>query len=156
MDKAERISEILDSMNDNDLVEIFNEVEGSNEWIFPMWELESRVECWDITEIIELGANGFDPSASFFKDGFYGMDSGEAWDLIDTFDLASDMLEKDMDCHNDEIRAILDEDEEDEADDEAKSRCYDCACLVAGENGEWICDECGCDVHDVEGCPEGL
>lgn len=121
MDKAERISEILDGMNDNDLVDIFNEVEGSNEWIYPMWELGSRVEGWDLDEIIELGANGFDPSASFFKDGLYGMESGETWDLIDTFELASDMLERDMDCNNDEIRAILVSDEmedEVEKDDE--------------------------------------
>lgn len=35
-------------------------------------------------------------------------------------------------------------------------RCRDCICLVAGDNGEWICDECErlCnEIGDVE-CPE--
>lgn len=35
-------------------------------------------------------------------------------------------------------------------------RCRDCVCLVAGDNGEWICDECDkfCnEIGDVD-CPE--
>ena len=28
-------------------------------------------------------------------------------------------------------------------------RCRDCAYLVEGENGEWICDDCGKDIHDI-------
>lgn len=35
-------------------------------------------------------------------------------------------------------------------------RCRDCICLVAGDNGEWICDECGRCCSEVEDCPEGL
>ncbi len=32
--------------------------------------------------------------------------------------------------------------------------CQDCICLIGGENGEWICDECGKEVEQVEHCPE--
>lgn len=35
-------------------------------------------------------------------------------------------------------------------------RCRDCACLVAGDNGEWVCDECGKRCSEVEHCPEGM
>ena len=33
--------------------------------------------------------------------------------------------------------------------------CTDCVCLVEGDNGEWICDECQMPVEEVEKCPEG-
>jgi hypothetical protein len=35
-------------------------------------------------------------------------------------------------------------------------RCRDCICLVAGRNGEWICDEAERPCSEVEHCPEGL
>ena len=35
-------------------------------------------------------------------------------------------------------------------------RCQDCIALVAGDNGEWICDECEKEIHAVDQCPEGL
>ena len=35
-------------------------------------------------------------------------------------------------------------------------RCRDCICLVAGSNGEWICDEAERTCSEVEHCPEGL
>lgn len=28
-------------------------------------------------------------------------------------------------------------------------RCRGCAYLVEGDNGEWICDDCGKDIHDI-------
>ena len=36
----------------------------------------------------------------------------------------------------------------------AEERCADCIALVEGENGEWICDECGKNIYDVEECLE--
>lgn len=35
-------------------------------------------------------------------------------------------------------------------------RCQDCAALVAGDNGEWICDELGKPCNAIDTCPEGL
>lgn len=35
-------------------------------------------------------------------------------------------------------------------------RCLDCACLVEGDNGEWICDELNKPCEEVEDCPEGI
>ena len=35
-----------------------------------------------------------------------------------------------------------------------KEQCQDCVCLVAGDNGEWICDECQTPCEDVKRCPE--
>lgn len=35
-------------------------------------------------------------------------------------------------------------------------RCRDCICLVAGRNGEWICDEAERPCSEVEHCPEGV
>ena len=34
--------------------------------------------------------------------------------------------------------------------------CTDCVCLVEGEHGEWICDECQKKVEEVKKCPEEL
>ena len=36
-----------------------------------------------------------------------------------------------------------------------KEMCADCACLVAGDNNEWICDEAEKPCKDVVNCPEG-
>lgn len=30
-----------------------------------------------------------------------------------------------------------------------KERCKDCAYLIEGDNGEWICDDWGKDIHEV-------
>lgn len=32
--------------------------------------------------------------------------------------------------------------------------CRDCICLVEGDNGEWVCDECQKTVEEVTECPE--
>ena len=39
-----------------------------------------------------------------------------------------------------------------------KGRCHNCCALVSGDNGEWLCDEAGCDIHKIGNieCPEGL
>ena len=34
--------------------------------------------------------------------------------------------------------------------------CRDCVCLVEGDNGEWVCDECQKTVEEVTECPEGM
>ena len=28
-------------------------------------------------------------------------------------------------------------------------RCKDCMYLVEGDNGEWICDDCGKEIHSI-------
>ena len=30
-----------------------------------------------------------------------------------------------------------------------RERCQDCAYLVEGEHGEWICDDCGREIVDI-------
>ena len=30
-----------------------------------------------------------------------------------------------------------------------RERCKDCAYLVEGEHGEWICDDCGREIVDI-------
>lgn len=35
-----------------------------------------------------------------------------------------------------------------------KEDCRDCACLVCGKKGEWICDECEKEITLIEKCPE--
>ena len=37
-----------------------------------------------------------------------------------------------------------------------KKICADCPCLVAGGNGEWICDEAEMPCECVVNCPEGM
>ena len=32
--------------------------------------------------------------------------------------------------------------------------CADCVCLVEGNAGEWLCDECQKVIEEVEKCPE--
>lgn len=34
-------------------------------------------------------------------------------------------------------------------EDQRRERCRDCAYLVEGDNGEWICDDCGKDIHTI-------
>ena len=35
-----------------------------------------------------------------------------------------------------------------------REECMDCVCLVEGDAGEWICDEEGKPVEEIEVCPE--
>lgn len=35
-----------------------------------------------------------------------------------------------------------------------KEYCSNCICLVEGDNGEWICDECQKAVEEITECPE--
>ena len=37
-----------------------------------------------------------------------------------------------------------------------KSRCTDCANLVEGSNGAWVCDESELEIHEIDECPCGL
>ena len=39
--------------------------------------------------------------------------------------------------------------------DYVQQRCCDCCYLVEGDNGEWICDDCGLEIHKIgcSGCP---
>lgn len=37
-----------------------------------------------------------------------------------------------------------------------KSRCTDCANLVEGSNGAWVCDESELEIHEIDKCPCGL
>lgn len=32
--------------------------------------------------------------------------------------------------------------------------CRDCACLVCGKEGQWVCDECEKEITLIEKCPE--
>ena len=34
-------------------------------------------------------------------------------------------------------------------EDRRRERCRDCAYLVDGDNGEWLCDDCGKDIHTI-------
>lgn len=29
-------------------------------------------------------------------------------------------------------------------------RCTDCAYLVEGDNGEWVCDDCSKEIHEIQ------
>ena len=118
MDKAERIAEILNGMDDEDVMHIYNGKSNSDE-IYPMCELENLVDGWSVEDLIELGASGFDTGNSFFKEGYYGFESGELWDFVDTDELAIWIVEDDDDCGFDEIREILDSEEmEDEVEED--------------------------------------
>lgn len=33
--------------------------------------------------------------------------------------------------------------------DKAKERCRGCAYLVEGDCGEWMCDDCGKEIHEI-------
>lgn len=35
-----------------------------------------------------------------------------------------------------------------------KEDCRDCVCLVEGDAGEWVCDEEGKPVEEIDICPE--
>ena len=30
-----------------------------------------------------------------------------------------------------------------------KKRCRDCGYLILSDDGKWICDDCGKDIHDI-------
>ncbi len=36
-----------------------------------------------------------------------------------------------------------------EAEDNTETRCADCAYLIEDDDGRWICDDCGRDIHDI-------
>ena len=108
MDKFDRIVEAIDNMEDEEAIRIWNTM-FEDEQVMGMWTIHDRISEWDYPALIELGRHGFNLDDEYYKDGLYGMESGELWELIEDGTMTDCILCENNDYGSSVIRAILDE-----------------------------------------------
>lgn len=124
MNKKELIVELLENMNDVELLsvhrEYINKTSRFDDEIYTLDDLDMIAEGEDAYWLLCRAYYGdFDPTADYFKFNGYGnlqsIYSYELSEYIDFKEIAEYCVENDNDFYNDDIRGILEEeDEEDE------------------------------------------
>lgn len=119
MDKQEQIKEYLKSLNDGELLSIYNEFSEASgyEQVFTMDEFDEICENMDASDIARRCFYGkFNPNDEYFIfNGYENFDSGDYLeDFIDFDELADYIIRNNEDFDSDGIREILDADDTDE------------------------------------------
>ena len=120
-EKRQKIVDYINSMNDDEIVELHNcycEAAGDeDDRIYSMYELDELLEGRTPTDILSMGFYGdFRPRHDFFW--FNGNGNLETADYatdmpIFAIDIANYILSEEDSLGNDEIKEILDEEDED-------------------------------------------
>lgn len=117
-EKQQLVEDVLLNMPDEELMEIYNIVasEWNYEQVYHMSDLEITLgETLTISELIDLGNNGFDTCDKYFIDeGTDSTSSDEVYNLIDDSLVAQFIIDNNDDFDNEDIREILNKDKEDE------------------------------------------
>ena len=121
MEKREKLVEYIDSMNNDELIELHNSycesVGYEDDRIYGMWDLDELLEGRTPTDILCMGFYGdFNPRDRFFWFNGYGNleSTGYAVDApIFASDIANYILSAEDSLGNDKIKEILDEEDED-------------------------------------------
>ena len=121
--KYDAIMEALESMDNDDLVDINNEYCDKNNYsddrIYRMYELDELFGDMRVTEFLEKLTDEFRVSDDYFKYGIYGLESTDLpSDWMDISDIADYIESHDDSLRNNEIQEILDEFEDDEEEPE--------------------------------------
>ena len=116
----EKVEEVLNDLSDSKLMEVNNQYCQNNNYvddeIFYMEELDEFVciEGMGLTEILDKYGD-INTGYKFFKFTVYGIEGfNDVADNIDMYDIAKYIVENDEDFDNDEIREVLDGEEEEE------------------------------------------
>ena len=125
MTKREQLIEYIDSLDAYELIELHNsycEAAGyGDDRIYSMWDLDELLEGRTPTDILCMSFHGdFNPHHSYFWFNGYGnLESVDyvAGTPICAEDIADYVLRREDSLGNDEIKEILDEDEEYEQED---------------------------------------
>lgn len=118
-----KIIEILEDMNDDDLLSIWNEYASENGYnnIYNMEEFDDICEDMTATEIACKCIYGeFNPNHDYFKfNGYENFESSDyLTDLIYIDDLADYIVRNEETFDNDDLQEYFDELEEDEEDED--------------------------------------
>lgn len=119
--KRERLQEIIDSLDETEIITMWNNICADSDVIYDMNELdEFFISCKSATNIIDSLDDDFSTSDYYFADGDLGVKSfDDIYDIVDDDELINYMLDNDDDFGNDDIRGVLDEEltDEDEEDE---------------------------------------
>ena len=120
MTKEERLQNIIDNMEDAELISAWNERCDSYSYyedhIYYMSEIDELFYDVKVSEFLSNLADDFRVGDDYFKDGVWGIESfDDIYDVINDDDLIEYIINEDDDLGNDDIREILDEEEEEEA-----------------------------------------
>ena len=115
-EKQQAVEDVLINLPDEELLEIYNTVaeDWSYEQVYRMSDLdESGLATLTNSELIELGSNGFDVYDNYFIDaGLDSTSSDNVYSLVDDSLVAQYIIDNDNDFGNDDIREILDDEDE--------------------------------------------
>lgn len=115
-----RVREYLEDLDVDSLVEIHNHVEdetAGESRVYPMWEAADVLRDFEPMQVASMVYYGdFCPARDYFWFNGYGnLESSDFLpDVVFTSDLARYIVDEGDDCGNDEIREILDEDDDDD------------------------------------------
>lgn len=128
MTKKELLIDLLDNMAEYEIVDLHNEVADANRdyeaHIYHMDSFDEMMSGLSPSEIVNATQEDFDINDEWFIDGIYGLESFyDAFDHIDTDEVAQVILDDDDSFGNAEVQDFLDEyadyDDDDEIDEVA-------------------------------------
>jgi hypothetical protein len=119
MTKEERLQNIIDNMEDDELISAWNERCDSysydDDHIYYMYEIDDLFCDVKVSDFLSNLADDFRVGDNYFKDGVFGIESfDDIYDVIDDDDLIEYIINEDDDLGNDDIREILNEEEEED------------------------------------------
>ena len=119
MTKEERLQNIIDNMEDAELISAWNarcdSYSYDDDHIYYMYEIDELFHDVKVSDFFSNLADDFRVGDNYFKDGVFGIESfDDIYDVIDDDDLIEYIINEDEDLGNDDIREILDEEEEED------------------------------------------
>ena len=119
MTKEDRIQAIIDTMDECEIVSMWNERCDSyccdDEHIYSMNEIDDIIGKMWASDFLDKFDRDFDLADDYFKDGLWNYESfNDIYDVVDDGELIEYMIDEDEDFGDDRIREILDEEDEDE------------------------------------------
>ena len=119
MNREERLQNIIDNLEDAELISIWNEIQDANSYyedhIYYMYEIDELFHDVKVSEFLSNLADDFRVGDDYFKDGVWGIESfNDIYDVIDDDEIINYIIGTEEDFGNDDIREILDEEEEED------------------------------------------
>ena len=112
--KEEKLEAVLNTVDDVDVINWWNDCCSDDDTIHYMDELDYYCRNWSATEIID-NTEDFHTNDDYFVENIYGLESfSDIYDIVDNTELINYMIDNDEDFGSEDVREILDEDDDEE------------------------------------------
>ena len=119
----EKVKEILENMDENELKRIWNEYCQNNSYddqeIFEMWEIDDLFCDTKVSDFLDKLSDDFNAKDNYFRYGIYGLESfDDITDIVDFDDLTNYIVDNNETFDNDELEELIEEEDEEEESEE--------------------------------------